>query len=423
MAPTPSLARLSLLARTGGQPPDPKARRNERAITESEFRAPRLPAELWDHIVTLAIDDGECAQLDELCKAEGMPWSGWCEDGSIYERVSARFGWYGDLPNWKAVQAHYQKGREWGIELGANDPKAYFRNVCARLQRIRDLTQSYHRTSSGLANTVFGLRTSKVDGEHVRWWDPPYAVPLAKYAVFLRPHFLEQVPGSMFYATPLNKKMHAARGTIDGYAEIAKVAARKNGTTLKYVPGSINHRTGLKLLECIQEYVDIAKIALEDDGLALRYVPGSLSLYGDYFEDVAPLKEYAELAKVAVRSRGAALKHVPGSINTGSIMQTRGWIEEYAEIAKLAVVGDGEALRHVPPSHPKYATIAETAVTANPYQLIHVPDELPEYATIAGWAIQRDPAVIKYVPETHRDHGALEALAKAQRERAPTQNA
>lgn len=440
--PTPSLARLSLVARTGAPPPAQKPKRDKTTIAEFSGR---LPPELWDYIVTLVINNNECANLEQLCDAEGMPWSGWCEDGLLYEWVSARLGWYGDLPDWEAVKAHYQEGRAWAKRQGrlnvpteAKDPKAYFRDVCARRQRIWNLSRSYRTSMSSYVDIMFGSRMSERVGDRMRYWYPPYAVSLAKYAVSLNWSLLERVPGSVQYGGTFD----AEWGTIDGYAEIAKVAVHNNGIALKYVPGSINARTGEQKLKCIDGYAEIAKIALEQNGLALCYVPGSLVPLADHDVPLSdPLEQYAELAKVAVHANGFALKYVPGSINARTGVRTREWIEEYAELAEVAVVANGAALRYVPPSHSEYATIAEVAmekyplvaaslvnwracgvearariakmaVDADPHLLAYVPSELPNYKLLAELAIKRSPDVIMYVPVTHPDHDALEALAE-----------
>ena len=363
MAPTPSLARLSLIARTGGQPADPKARRNERAITKF---LELLPEELWDHIVTLAIDDGECAQLDELCKVKGMPWSGWCEDGSIYERVSARLGWYGDLPNWKAVQAHYNQ--QTGVEA-PQSADAYFRHVCAQVRLLRNAHERARR-QWGRRTATFGkeLRRLLLDSRLHDWY-PPYVASLAKYAVGLNWEVLEYVPGSIDESETVDEH------PIRGYAEVALEAVRAHGVALQFVPGSIDFETGEQRVECIDGYVGIAARALRDDGMALAYVPGS---------------------RIAVRS------NVPP-------LPPEAW---YAELATIAVQTTPSSLNYVPHTHPEYVAIAEVAMRLEPSTLFYVPADLPDYAKVAEVAIRLNPDVIDDVPSTYADYDALEALAE-----------
>lgn len=415
MALTPSLARLSLVARTGAK----KARGGDEAKEE-------LPAELWTLIVALSADDDDdiCKKIKELCDMKSLAkWLGSCKDDSFFfEEINKHLGWYGDLPDWAAVKAHYQEGRAWAerqdslnVPTEAETPNAYFRDVCIRRKRIRDLSRSYRTPRASYMNIVFGSRMSERVGDRMRYWYPPYTVSLAKYTAGLNWAFLELVPGSVkddvasvaFYGTP-------EWGTIDGYAEIAKAAmSRASGLALKFVPGSINARTGEQKRKCIDEYAEIAKIALEHDGLALRYVPGSLVDLADPEVPLSkPIEQYAELAKVAVRTNGFALKYVPGSIGARTGVQTRDFVEKYAEIATVAVRAHATALNWVPPNHPKYAEIAQMAVEADPHALEYVPKELPNYAQIAEMAIRRSPDVIMYVPVDHVDYDALEALAE-----------
>lgn len=159
MALTPSLARLSLVARTGARAS--KAAKGERgAKEEKDLGWNGLPEDLWWSIVDAIDEPDACAQIEKMCAPtpEGeedvdFPWSGWCKDGSLYERISARLGWYGDLPDWKAVEAHYQEGRAWDKRELARfnvfeNAKAYFGHVCAERRKLRDAHDRRQRVST-----------------------------------------------------------------------------------------------------------------------------------------------------------------------------------------------------------------------------------------------------------------------------------
>lgn len=414
MALTPSLARLSLVARTGARAS--KAAKGERgAKEEKDLGWNGLPEDLWWSIVDAIDEPDACAQIEKMCAPtpEGeedvdFPWSGWCKDGSLYERISARLGWYGDLPDWKAVEAHYQEGRAWDKRELARfnvfeNAKAYFGHVCAERRKLRDA--HYHRRRIGTygAEMVRLLNDShmrKFDQGGRRYdWYHPYVVSLAKYAVGLKGMALEYVPGSM------NDGLIEI--AINGYVEIAKAAVRADGVALQFVPGSIDDDTGEQRIVCIEEYEEIAEIALRGNGMALAYVPGSARSITRPVADNVPLLEpverYAELATVAAKTTPPSLKFVPPSH------------PEYATIAEVAVKTDPRVLWIVDETHGAYVRIAEMAVYAEPETLMYVPGELPNYALLAELAITINPDVIEFVPTDHPAHDTLEALAERRR--------
>lgn len=375
MALTPSLARLSLVARTGAPPP---AKRDKTTIVEFSGR---LPPELWDYIVTLVINNNECANLEQLCDVEGMPWSGWCEDHSLYEWVSARLGWYGDLPDWAAVEAHYREGRAWATRINRSfnefkNAKVYFSHVCAERRALRDAhARRRHRKTYAVEvrRRLLDSHLREFDDDVPRHgWYHPYVTSLAKYAVRLDWTVLEEVPGSMDEIKEFDMY------PINGYVEVALAAVRADGVALQFVPGSIDDYTGEQRLACIDGYFEIAANALQNSGMALAYVPGSRVVtraVGDDVPLLQPATWYAKLATLAVQTTPDSLKFVPHTL------------DEYNPIAEVAVYSAPETLEHVPPDHPYFTTLAEMAITI-------------------------DADTIQFVPSDHPDYDALEALAK-----------
>ena len=410
MALTPSLARLSLVAHTGARAS--KAAKSEReAKEEKDIGWNGLPKDLWWSIVDAIDEPDACAQIEKMCAPTpngtenvDFPWSGWCKDGSLYERINARLGWYGDLPNWKAVEAHYKEGRTWASRELARfkafeNEKAYFGHVCAERRKLRDAHDRRRRIGTYGAEMVRLLDDSHMrkfdrDGRRYDWYHP-YVVSLAKYAVGLKGMALEYVPGSM------NDELIEI--AINGYVEIAKAAVRADGVALQFVPGSINDFTGEQRIACIEEYEEIAEIALRKNGMALAHVPGSRVFSRPVADNVPlmePVERYAELATVAVQTTPESLRFVPPSHS------------EYATIAEVAVRTDPRVLWIVDDAHDAYVRIAEIAVYAEPATLMYVPGELPDYALLAELAIRKTPNVIEFVPTDNPAHDTLEALAK-----------
>tara|TARA_X000000368_G_scaffold256413_1_gene202685 strand:- start:390 stop:1580 length:1191 start_codon:yes stop_codon:yes gene_type:complete len=387
MAPTPSLARLSLVARTGAKK-GPKAAKGEGgAKEEKDLGWNGLPEDLWWSIVAAIDEPDACAQIEKMCAPtpEGeedvdYPWSGWCEDGSLYEWISVRLGWYGDLPDWAAVEAHYQEGRAWATRIDRDfkafdNAKAYFSHVCAERRRLRDAHARRRRSAAYGEEVRRRLRDSHLrefddDGRLRRDWYHPYVASLAEYAVGLNWMALEYVPGSIDELEGVDEY------PIHGYAEVALVAVRADGVALQFVPGSIDDSTGEQRVKCIEGYVEIAAHALRQTGMALAYVPGSRVVTR---ADVPPLQP----------------------------------AEWYSELATIAVQTTPDSLRFVPHTHPEYVAIAEVAVYSKPETLEYVPTDLPNYALLAELAITLYPDAIMYVPVTHPDHDALETLAES----------
>ena len=388
MALTPSLARLSLVARTEAKAA--RSTKGERGAKGAEDVGwNRLPEDLWWSIVAAIDEPDACAQIEKMCAPtpEGeedvdYPWSGWCKDGTLYERLSARLGWYGDLPDWAAVQAHYQEGRAWATRInhGFNEfenAKAYFSHVCAKRRALRDAHARRRRPATygvEVQRYMLDSHLRKFDAEGRRHdWYHPYVGSLAKYAVRLNWTALEYVPGS------LDGAENPDEYPINGYVEVALAAVRADGAALQFVPGSIDDYTGEQRLACIDGYFEIAVNALQNSGMALAYVPGSRVVtraVGDDVPLLQPATWYAKLATLAVQTTPDSLKFVPHTL------------DEYNPIAEVAVYSAPETLEHVPPDHPYFATLAEMAITIN-------------------------ADTIQFVPSDHPDYDALEALAKA----------
>lgn len=386
MALTPSLARLSLVARTGAKAS--KATKGERGAKEGEDVGwNRLPEDLWWSIVAAIDEPDACAQIEKMCAAtpEGeenvdYPWSGWCKDGSLYERLSARLGWYGDLPDWAAVEAHYQEGRAWATRINRRfnafeNAAAYFSHVCAERRAIRDAHARRRRPKTYAMEVRRHLLDSHLrefddDGRRHDWYHP-YVASLAKYAVRLDWMALEEVPGSMGEIKDLDEY------PIKGYDEIALAAVRTDGVALQFVPGSIDDSTGEQRYACIDAYFEIATNALLQNGMALAYVPGSRVVNPEVGTDV-PLLEPAA------------------------------W---YAKLATLAVQTTPESLRFVPHTLDQYTAIAEVAVYSVPATFRHVPTDLPDYALLAELAITIDANAIEEVPRDHPNYAELEEVS------------
>ena len=391
MALTPSLARLSLVARTGAKAS--KSTKGKGGAKEGEDVGWNgLPEDLWWSIVAAIDEPDACAQIEKMCAATpkgeedvDYPWSGWCKDGTLYERLSARLGWYGDLPDWAAVQAHYQEGRAWAKSINRDfktfdNAAAYFSHVCAERRALRDTHARRRHRKTYAMEVRRRLLDSKtpppllLDDVPRHDWYHPYVTSLAKYAVRLDWTVLEDVPGSMDEIKEFDMY------PINGYVEIALEAVRTDGVALQFVPGSIDDYTGEQRYACIDGYVEIAANALLQNGMALAYVPGSRVVTREDGDDVPllqPAAWYAKLATLAVQTTPDSLKFVPHTL------------DEYNPIAEVAVYSVPATLEHVPPDHPYFTTLAEMAITIDADTIEFVPLDHPDYAALEELAEEK----------------------------------
>ena len=382
MALTPSLARLSLVARTGtGKERWPKAARG-RGEAKKELPAEQLPAELWTLIVALSADDDDdiCKKIKELCNKKYLAkWLGSCKDDSFFfEEINKHLGWYGDLPDWAAVEAHYQEGRAWAtrINRGFNafeNAAAYFSHVCAERRALRDAhARRRHRKTYAMEvrRRLLDSHLHEFDDDGPRHgWYHPYVTSLAKYAVRFNWTVLEEVPGSMDEIKEFDMY------PINGYVEVALAAVRTDGAALQFVPGSIDDSTGEQRYACIDGYVEIAMNALLQNGMALAYVPGSRVVNPEIGADVPFLKPeawYAKLATFAMQTTPDSLKFVPHTL------------DQYTAIAEVAVYTEPSTFKYVPTDLPDYVTLAEVAITIKPNVIELVPRNHPNYAYLAA---------------------------------------
>ena len=267
MALTPSLARLSLAARTGAPPPTERVKRDKNTIVQFSGR---IPKELWDYILNFVIDENACANIEALCKGEGMPWSGWCKDGTLYERLNARLGWYGDFASLKAVRAHFAPPGnvvDWTVPETA---MAYFQTVCYAFRGVgtdRDLIE-------------VGKFVDLHEGR-------PYFASLAKRVVRIDPEALRHVP------------------YVPEYVEIATVAVREKGGAMSHLLNdSVDY----------EEYVEIATIAVAQDPELVASVMSEWFDIIDINVDQMPNEEASELATniviACMQSRAHDVEHL-----------------------------------------------------------------------------------------------------------------
>lgn len=328
--PLPCLARLPVVA-TGT--PSTKESRGD----GEEF----LPGELWTKIVALMADANDpCTkrQIEELCGKQHLAtWLPSCKDGSLYDELNARLGWYGDLASIAAVLQKYGESLHAAAHYIPKKPdelsaKRYLTFMCTRRTRVKghfddlkkdpdpELGPNWHK----------GALRARIRDFLQGPLDAPWVTAIAKYVVDLDPQLLMLVPGSFvpsiiakdldlpypiyvvraLEGTPATRLVPNSEGRIAGYAEVAMAAVTKDGSSLRYVPG-----------------------ALDDNPYALARV------------DTAPVPNFAELATIAVRTTPRCLKYVP--------LDHPKW----TEIAKDAVRADAINLVDVPETHDDYDAI------------------------------------------------------------------
>ena len=207
---------------------------------------------------------------------------------------------------------------------------------------------------------------------------------IAKVAVSVYGSCLANVPGSTLNVLFFTEEIYRDRSPdpLPNYTELAKLAAfskknRKN--TLRFVPGSINPKTGRQLRPPIDDYYAIAEVHVRMDPWSLMYVPGSCYTPRGFLEFRAPpLKDYAALAKIAIAESPKAFVRVPPDM------------PEYAHL---------EAFRN-----------QVVAIENDPAEFEKVASQDPNYVALARAAIARDPNTFRRVPETFAAYDELKTF-------------
>ena len=285
MARTPSLARLSLVARTGAPSPAERAKRGKNTIVQFSRR---IPKELWDYILNFVIDENECANIEALCKGEGMPWSGWCKDGTLYEQLNARLGWYGPFASLEAVRAHFASP---GTEVDWTVPEtamAYFQMVCAAFR--------------GVGTDLDLIESGKfVDLHEGR----PYFALLAKRVVRIDPKALRHVP------------------YVPEYVEIATVAVREEGAVLEHLLSNV--------LE-YDEYVQLATIAVAQEPELVEHVMSEWFVIVNAPSGEDASKVATDLAIACAQSRKHDLRHMQNVMN---VLEENDYGDERVDVPRV----------------------------------------------------------------------------------------
>lgn len=270
MALTPSLARLSLAARTGAKPTTRARTANDEDGRPAQFSA-QLPPELWRLIITLGADDNVCDKINELCNqmALVMKGIGSCKDDSFFDEINARLGWYGSFASLEAVRAHFARP---GTEVDWTVPetaRAYFQTVCYAFR--------------GVGTDLDLIEVGKFVDLHE---ERPYFVSLAKRVMRIDPQALRHVP------------------YVPGYFEIAMVAVREKGDVLQSLR--------LNALE-YDEYVQLATIAVAQDPQLVDTVMNDWTYMihlGDELADDVFSKLATDLVVACMQSRAHDMDHL-----------------------------------------------------------------------------------------------------------------
>ena len=328
----PNLSRLKA-APTGMMPS--QGRRTRGAVRRAREQAMAMPEDLWKLVMEKANEDLDrpfdiCRELDARCSvAKTTPWgeNACGEYGWMYDQANQQMGFYRDYPDWNSFKAgwianhpehlhrdYHPNRADWWTQ----GPKTYFRKVCD------DLYDAYLEKLDGTYNPfveefhspwarAFQAQELREHPRRIADVDPamPDYVYLAKVALSVSHDELKYVAGSLRWNLWGQPVIHNEHLNTAGFVEIAKVALRKNGLALRYIPGSLDLRR-THASTAIPEYAELARIAVQQDGLALRYVPGTPNEWGNE-QAAPPIPEYLELAKLAVQNDFHALEFVPGA--------------------------------------------------------------------------------------------------------------
>jgi len=270
MALTPSLARLSLAARTGAKPTTRARTENGEDGRPAQFSA-QLPPDLWRLIITLGADDNVCDNINELCNQMALVKGiGSCKDDSFFDEINARLGWYGDFVSLEAVRAHFGRPDtevDWTVPETA---MAYFKTVCYAFR--------------GVGTDLDLIKRGRfVDLHEGR----PYFASLAKRVVRIDPEALRHVP------------------YVPEYFEIATVAVREKGGAMSHLLNdSVDY----------EEYVEIATIAVAQDPELVADVMSEWFDIIDINVDQLPNEEASTLATdiviACMQSRAHDVEHL-----------------------------------------------------------------------------------------------------------------
>ena len=442
----PRLSELRLKAapvRVGTEVKKPK----KEQLSINQFSDRLAGTDLWMRIVEVMAEEEPCDErIQTLCKSRGMPWSGRCEDGTLYEHLNVHLGFYGSFkthddarawyvarkeadPNYAKVLVHYD-----ATDATKNDlarlkvftAQQHFEDVCADRRMYKSVWDfiKHHKdegreVGSGLA-TMYRL----VVRHMVNPFDAPHVSAHAKFIVGNDPNALEFIPGSPILVhryhdwdltrspdDPLlldaKEKVFLNFSPIADYPEIAMIAVKLNGRALQHVPGSFHPKLAMQLGAPCEGFDEIVMAAVEQDGMALGRVPGSQPDPGEYdrvgamlrFDDegrndlpIIPLQNYVEVAKVAAKTTYMAIRYVKGSIDLLDGRQFYAPIDGYYEIAEAFVRKGGYALREVPGSVDQDTIDKELAQEGKQRPI-------DGYKELAKLAFETDTSVIRYVPD------------------------
>lgn len=346
--PLPCLARLPVVA-TGT--PEPKTSRGD----GEEF----FPAELWTKIVALAADANDpCTkrQIEELCEKQALAtWLPSCKDGSLYDELNARFGWYGDLSSMADVLRKHGES----LSKAANIPKKpdelsakrYLTFMCQRRAFLERRFDDLKRDPEPVLGPNWNkgkLRATIREYLQGSPLDAPWVTALAKYVVDLDPQLLMLVPGSL---VPL---IIAKGWDLTLSANSLRLLERSD--LMHLVPNSDGRIAG---------YAEVAMAAVTKDGTSLQYVPGARPLPTDGLS-----RHTSDIGEALEAYVGRYPEPVPN----------------FAELATIAVRTTPHCLKYVPPEHEKWTEIAKAAVRANAVNLVDVPEAHDDYDAILGAA-------------------------------------
>tara|TARA_Y100000389_G_scaffold117438_1_gene114658 strand:- start:1695 stop:3182 length:1488 start_codon:yes stop_codon:yes gene_type:complete len=364
--------------------------------------------DLWIRIVEVMAEEEPCDErIQTLCKSRGMPWSGRCEDGTLYEHLNVHLGFYGSFKTHDDARAWYVARKEadpnYAKVLVHDDAPDATKNDLARLKVFtaqqhfedvcadRRLYKSFwdlikHQKDEGRVVSSGLERTYRLVVRHmVNPFDAPHVSAHAKSIVGNDPNALEFIPGSPILVhryhdwdllrspddpqlLDTKEKVYIKFSPIADYPEIAMIAVKLNGLALQHVPGSFHPKLAMQLGAPCEGFDEIVMAAVEQDGMALGRVPGSqpgsmlpeayerpgsmLRFDGEGRNDlpIIPLQNYVVVAKVAAKTAHGAIRYVKGSISIFDGNQFYAPIDGYYEIAEAFVRKDGHALRWVPGS-------------------------------------------------------------------------
>ena len=458
----PRLSELRLKAapvRVGTQ-----TQKTKRVIEPSSIKqfSDRLAGtDLWMRVVEVMAEEEPCDErIQTLCKSRGMPWSGRCEDGTLYEHLNVHLGFYGSFtthddaqawyvarkradPNYAKVVLYNATGDRTKNDLARLEvftAQQHFEDVCADRRLYKSLLGMVKRQEDEGREvaTDLAMMYRSVVRHMVNPFDAPHVSAHAKFIVGNDPNALEFIPGSPILLhrynnwdltmRPDDPRLLDAKGKvflkfspIVDYPEIATIAVKLNGRALQHVPGSFHPKMAMQLGSPCEGFDEIVMAAVEQDGMALGRVPGSQPDPRGYgspgpmlrFDDegigelpITPLQNYVEVAKVAAKNTYRAIKYVKGSIDIYDGNQFYAPIDGYYEIAEAFVRKDGHALRWVPGSLDEKTLDDESATMGKQWPI-------DGYNDLVKLAFETDTFVIRYVPDAIME---LEDVQKAYKE-------